>query len=624
MIGQNGKNNMSNKTLFLIDSEYPLNELSTQIKNQSEYLIISFDFDTHKKLLKLGFEHEISDTYLDDKELDEIQHHMYSFTKWYDDPKISKNLLYYDVNVAGLFHEQFGSYLSPFFKKFYEIKNIVKQFPNSQLITSTNLSKIGQIFSENVVSRKTKKLDVTKFAHDQVRYNLKIGKKNFLFLVPKNYYKKIKEISEFFTDKFFGYDKKFSQNDNMVLLVEFNTSRFKELFLQFKKSSIFPVFYGRRRPAIWNFDTFFTIKKSGCKIISSNFLKQFHNVTNNNSDFIENFNLLWEDDHLLSNYFSIDGKSFWLSIKQIWKNLILSQIDDIIFEINLAKYFFAKNKIKSIIIFSEVGMTERILIPIAKNHHVPILLFQVGHHWDTTEALEMNISQSVYPINSDKFLVWGKVAENDAIRNGSIDPKNVVTIGSPRYDGIFNTQIISEDYVLFAVTGPREMNTRDLNVKSYENHENSIKEICKIVSKLNKKLIIKLHPGPNEYNIIKLVKTINPKIEVITTGDILPLIKSCSILITTRLTTAILEAQILSKPVVYVPIFDEKYGTPEIFKSKSCLLSSIKFLESDLQKIFYDKDFKENKLNLANNFLKNYFVNENKSSKSLIKFLENI
>ena len=35
---------------------------------------------------------------------------------------------------------------------------------------------------------------------------------------------------------------------------------------------------------------------------------------------------------------------------------------------------------------------------------------------------------------------------------------------------------------------------------------------------------------------------LNQKIEVITTGDILPLIKSCSILITTRLTTAILEA----------------------------------------------------------------------------------
>jgi len=37
-------------------------------------------------------------------------------------------------------------------------------------------------------------------------------------------------------------------------------------------------------------------------------------------------------------------------------------------------------------------------------------------------------------------------------------------------------------------------------------------------------------------------------------------------MIVTRLSTAMLECQILKKPVIYVPIFDENFGTPEIFK----------------------------------------------------------
>ena len=74
----------------------------------------------------------------------------------------------------------------------------------------------------------------------------------------------------------------------------------------------------------------------------------------------------------------------------------------------------------SLVIFSEVGMTEIIIASIAKACNIPISLLQVGHHWDTPEANELNVVQTVYPTKSDKFLVWGKVSERDAITNGGI------------------------------------------------------------------------------------------------------------------------------------------------------------------------------------------------------------
>jgi hypothetical protein len=332
--------------------------------------------------------------------------------------------------------------------------------------------------------------------------------------------------------------------------------------------------------------------------------------------------MLFDNDMMMSKFFTIGNNSFWSIIKPIWKNLIFSRIDEIIFEIDMAKYFIKNNKINSIIVFSEVGMTEQIIVSLSQKYSIPTFLLQAGLYWDTPEAHEMNTAQTVYPVKSDKFLVWGKTSQNDAITNGLLKPENVIPIGSPRYDGLFETENVDEDYILFAVTGPRKMNVRDLKISTYLNHENSIEQICKIVSKLGKKLIIKLHPGSDEYNITEFVKSINPEIEVITTGDILPLIRSCSAMIVTRLSTAMLECQILKKPVIYVPIFDENFGTPEIFKSNSCVFSSLDKLEFDLNKLQNDSNFKQNIINSANIFIKNYFNNPNHASNSLVEFLK--
>jgi len=339
-------------------------------------------------------------------------------------------------------------------------------------------------------------------------------------------------------------------------------------------------------------------------------------------DFVNRFNNFWNGD-FPNEYFSIDGRSFWHILKPILYDMLSSRLDDAVNEIELARNMFNDYKIKSVVILSEVGMTEIIVASIAKACNIPISLLQVGHHWDTSEANELNVAQTVYPAKSDKFLVWGKVSEKDAVTNGAMKPNDVVPIGSPRFDGLFNTKNPSEDYILFAVTGPRQ-SVRDLKVETYLNHERSVQEICKIVSGLGKKLIIKLHPGPSEENISKMIQKINPDFEVITTGDILPLIKSCSAMITTRLSTAIVEAQIIGKPVIYVPIFDERYGTPEIFKSNSCVISSINNFESDLERILNDTSFRHKTINSANDFLKNYFTNYNQASDELLKFLDNV
>ena len=609
-------------TLFLVGSEFPTSQLIKQIKNEVNFKIISFDIETHKKLLEVGLDHEISDSYLSEADIEQLQHTVYDFGKWYEDSNIKEYFMYENVNIGELFHEQVSVFLPSFMKTLYEIANITKKFPDSNYFASSQKFQFMKIFSDLGVEIKNNERTELEFVHDKVRYNFKVGKRNFLFLIPKNYYLGIKKSSEYFLNTIFNFNKNIPKTKGITLLVEFHTIRFKQLFLQSKEKSQL-VTYSRRRPSIWNSESLSIFRHSNVKIMNSDLLDTPESKFESRKlEFANRFNNFWNDG-FPNEYFSTDGRSFWHILKPILYDLLSARLDEAINEIELARNMFNDYKIKSVVIFSEVGMTEIIIASIAKACNIPISLLQVGHHWDTPEANELNVVQTVYPTKSDKFLVWGKVSERDAITNGGIKPDDVIPIGSPRFDGLFNTNNSSEDYVLFAVTGPRQ-SVRDLKVKTYLNHERSVQEICKIVSKLGKKLIIKLHPGPEEENISKVIQKINPDFEVITTGDILPLIKSCSVMITTRLSTAIVEAQIIGKPVIYVPIFDERYGTPEIFKSNSCVISSINNFKLDLEKVLNDTSFRHKTINSANDFLKNYLTNHNQASNELLKFLDNV
>jgi len=138
-------------------------------------------------------------------------------------------------------------------------------------------------------------------------------------------------------------------------------------------------------------------------------------------------------------------------------------------------------------------------------------------------------------------------------------------------------------------SGPVKENTFDLTVDTIQKNRETIKKICEIASRLNKELIIKLHPSPDEYDPVKLGKEISPNIKVLKSGDIFNLIQSCKVFIVIDVSTAILDAQILGKPVISVRVKDSGYGIPSVLKTNSCLITNIDNIEETLTRIFNDK-----------------------------------
>ena len=102
--------------------------------------------------------------------------------------------------------------------------------------------------------------------------------------------------------------------------------------------------------------------------------------------------------------------------------------------------------------------------------------------------------------------------------------------------------------------GPTKEVTFDLTIENIEKNIETIKKITEIVVSHNKKLIVKLHPSPDEYDPSKILRKINPEIEIIKTGNIAELIKKCILFIVIDVSTSIIDAHLLGKPVLSVPV----------------------------------------------------------------------
>ena len=627
MIGKNGKsNNTNNSMILLIDSDFDLSKIKTIKKDFHYNQIISFDYNSHKNLNLGSIEHETSDKFITQENTNEIQNHLYIFSKWYDVKSIQKYFMLGDLNIGQLLQEQFIDYMIKFLKKFFEFKKIYEKFPNSTFISSGILYEISTIFSSNVQKIDTDEEVNYDFVHDKVRIDLNLGKNKINFSLSSSKYKKIKHFSEKFTQSLF--EPKATPNSRNVLLVELSTEIYQNLLEESRNHNVNLIQFGIRRPAIWSMNTFKIIKNSKCGIITPDSLidsklkikiqEQKNLITNQISD-------LYKQDEILSKYFSYDGYSFWHTIKPIIQKLFEKKVEEIARDIQTIKTLFQRIKIDTIMISSEIGITEQIVISESKKHGIKLILLQHGIYYDTKEAVGTNLSKGLYPIKSDKFLVWGKISENNLKNIDIIEPTKLKIIGHPKYDSWKSISMGKDSSsVLLTLTGPEHMFIQGHQISNIIKFENHVEQICRTVVAMKKKLIIKIHPSFHVFDFSEMIKKISSDIEVISTGSIMELINSCDIMIATNYTTAILESYLLQKPVICLPIIDYNLGTPTLFDFNAETNISIEKLQMTLEKLLHDKNFKNKTIQRQNEFVENYLIDRENSSKKLLEYIETI
>ena len=622
--------NNNSEFVILFDSISDLDDL-VEMSSKNISTIISFDYDTHKILKDKKINHEISDNYLTKKDLRIIQKTAYSISEWFNSDKISKYIYYNGINLGSLIQDELINILVNYIKKVFELYKISKQFNDSTFVSSYSCHEIMKNFSKNIMKFKNSKMEnLEQLPLDSTSVKMKIGTKSHSmeFRIPKNVFTRLKNISEKPSKFLLPKNHSFDENSKNILVIEFNTIRYQTFFEQISNSNLNFIIYNRRSPAFWNAQSYNLIKQSGCIIETQNSLYDTNLKKMISDGKIQTKSKLldfFSTEDFFESFFSFDGISFWSSFKAFFSNYFIKRALEFIEEIELLKKLMEKYTFSSILILSEAGSNERIALQLASQKEIPVCLLQHGINYDTREGYDMNIAQGGLPVKSNHYLCWGKINENYC-KSLRIKPEKIHVIGSPVFDKVrFDEQNFSKnDCVLFATAGPTKEDASDLTIEIIEKYMNAIKKICQLVTKHNKKLIIKTHPSPDELDPSFIAKQINSKIKVIKGGNISPLIRSCDLMIVTDLTSPILDAHILERPVILLSVKDNGWGIPTAFKNNSCLVTDLEKLDDDLKSVLNNERVRNQLIINGTKSSKEYLSHQNNGSKELIKFLEKL
>ena len=96
---------------------------------------------------------------------------------------------------------------------------------------------------------------------------------------------------------------------------------------------------------------------------------------------------------------------------------------------------------------------------------------------------------------------------------------------------------------------------------------------------------------------------------------------SAKLLISVGISSAMIEAMILKKPVLFIPGIDYNWGQPSIIPNNGCLISNMSEFENNLKNIIYVTN--NNNYESSQNYLKKLISYQGNASPQFYKFLKN-
>jgi len=608
-------------SIILFDSSCNIDDFtSDKIKNS---LIITFDYNSHKNLEKSHIDHVISDSYLDQHFISSNEKICQDLSKWYAQKFVEKILEYDGLNLGEFFYIELYELLIPFLKNFLEISKIFEENSNASFLTSQNLYDIIYSFSSNVKTLQRVNSMKSEFDYTHVDIPFKLGSKSSHIRIGRSKYLKLLNTSE----KFLNLTTKKQSDKPVILLTNISPQLYKELFLAIPESKNIFLKFDRISPSFWNYDTYSTVKKSGCIIenLSSLMDNDIKKLINDSQILIDKKLNLLDNLEEIKQFFSLNKISFWNAFQKTFFELLQNKFSELILEIEILKKLFSRHKFLCVLVKTETHVHDLIIIKFAKKQNIPVILLKHGIQTRSKNFLHHEKFYRSIPINSNKCLVWGNADLKQLTENGILRD-NIEVLGAPFYDKIFQNKIPSyqelDNFILFATDFKANHKLETITVQSMKKYEMIINSVYNSVMKHDKKLVIRPHPL-KDVGEKELAKNLDPGIKVVIGGSILPLIKSSSLVVVTDNSSVILEALTLKKPVISIKM-DKDLDDDEFCNSNACVRTSIQDFESNLSKILQDDHFRNLILQNGRTFLDENLANQGLASVKTIKFLDNL
>jgi len=610
-------NRKTRDSFLLIDSTVTLKNNDSLAKEYSK--IITFDLESHRLLQKNLVKHYVSDEFLDDNDEKKIDFECIKFSQWHLNEAYDKQLCYEGVNFGSLLSSEFNNFLISFLRNFLSFKKIIDNFPNITLVCVPHIHKILNKLTDN--------LEI--LCEDDFYYNTKKEKLQYKITnsisidISEDNFKKLKNISEIITKILVKKDGNRIENGT-IALIEFDPIKYETIFNASRNSQSKILLYNRRRPFAYNRKSLRILQQSHVipYISSQRVLRKYELNGKEKAEEIRKklSRFFVEKEDQLDNFFKFSNKKFWRLLKSYVVELFNEKILDIIIEIENSKSFISEKKPSAIVVLSENGITEQILLKLARKYSIKTVLLQHGSILDGNDAIDYNRSQGIFPIQSDKFFAWNYSSANCILKSNCSEQK-IKVIGSPNIDRIFLKKNISKKNtkkVLLLATGPRNQQSVGYSIEKWEKYEENIKKICKIVTEEKMELIIKQHPDLGEHNLSEQFFQEFPNIKVIKHGEILDLLLESQYVISMGFSSTILEAQILDKPVISLSVDHDVYETPKNVLD-SCLVSDIENFEENFVQLIKNSEFCEKIIKNSNKQLESDFTNIGNSAENILR-----
>jgi hypothetical protein len=612
--------------LFLLDETVDIEKFK---KNNFSYIkIISTDIISHHILSDLKISHNVIEDYINhDEEISINNTSQKIATTWYDDKSLEEVLTYNDFNFGKAIETPIHRYLLENIKLLVGIKNILETEKPSEIHLSPKLLHFAQFFNK-VNFKEIKNSEKSKKALDKLPKPISIGKTTNLW-IPRNIaLKSAKLIESFLTSTFnLKLDPKNSTFDETILFLDLNPRPYESLLQQCSKLEKNTVFLKDGGTVLWNKTNLDILRNTNSKIIGLNDFATptlISKIENQQEEFLKNFKTFISDFH--PSNFQFNNFDIWKPLKNEFLKICFAYFKNGILIYELTKIFLREINVKSILMLYNMDFIQQIFIHFSENLNIPC--YRLQHGLDPLNQYLVGLQPMHLPKHQNiNHLVWSKMVKKYLIDNNVVKEKNLVSIGNPRYDKLFNSKNGNKITGKILLTSSFTYTGFDLSgydSKRSEHHRILFENSCKILNNIpEKKLIVKLHPGAQQsYDVQKILNKVNPTIPVYKSQNVIELLKNCDVLVNMGYSTTLLEAMILQIPTISIMTNSSWYYDDEIIVNG--ITKSVKTpeeLECAINSVFNDSNFRENLIQKGNDFVKKYLSNPGNASEKLIESL---
>ena len=617
------------KNIFLVDNGIDIALLEKQIKNFPENVIYTLDYDIHKKLERKNISHNLAEDILNKDDFDKIDQIVIELTKNCFS-KFKNSLIFNDIYLPELIEHEFFQYLLQQFLKPYIISKLIHNLEINSLIDFTTYSKfIKEIISNDIKYSFNGSSENLGLYHDKIIFH-PINSIPFHLEISRKTFSKLKKPLQEITEALYNLKPNPDQKQN-VLLVNFDVVEFENLLNSLKKLNVNYLILNTRKPAITNKKSLQIIKNSNSKIVNLNdFYKNAKfNILSAKKSFQKVLSLMFNDDDYFQKFFSVNGVSFWSSIKQSFFDMCSVRFIESIERIFLLHEFYNTFNIALNFLWIDVGQEEKECISVGKQFSVDSIMlqhgrFQTSNIWNKFASF---LGQFPAPMLSDKQIVWGEITKQYALSyNHSVE--NILVGGSPRHDKFFSDpqKKSSSGKIILATTGTMFLSSDTCTTRSQMRYDDYFKEVYRVVKNLSgKELIVKSHPSQILRKIVQnLINEIDPSITLIEETNNQKLFNDCEMVITFNNSTTSLEAISQSTPVISLQT--ERWALEDDIAQSNAIvsISNVSDIEPSIKKIIHDNEFRQNLIKNSSEFLSNYMANQGNSSFKIAELLKNL